>query len=852
VKEYYVQQSPKIWAFWHIIKGRRNLMTVRINANSCKNALGTVFLLATVFFVCSTFISMRSVFADPIAPENAAVVQTGRQSPRSTSRTSNRTIARTGASRASAGATVASTRSTVSRANAGSRSVSSRSITPTRPNANVVSRGVTARGQSTRGNSNNRAVRARTATSATRVAATGNVIAAGSDRASVNTSYSYLNSRLYTGNYSNIIDSTTGLISADAYANCMDSYYACMDEICTARSTAKGRCSCAGRAVNFLAAEEALQKANEELITLSGQLSLLISTKGKGDEIAAAFSLTEAEQVMNCVSYQEAIDTYGDNTEGMQKWCKSHNLISSDSTAQTCSVPKYCTENNYGFSLNNFNAAELAGSSSDIIAQLKAWAEAKDLAKNYQAKNDNLFDMYGLTYSAVINGLTGIKLDGNTKEADLDTLAKKWGYKLFEYAHNNVCGRVLDSCFNGIYEACGTPPTVIDSDGNSHKKCMNGATSSCPFNYNSYIQVKADNVTGEISSDDSTTAYNVVLNERTQGSTTDKSSAACFGYSTTTTTGTRSATSSNDPYYSLRGPVADARRSIMQKYLLDSNAACDTYGEELTNTARNINYQKVAAQQALQQKRLEFKQQEDVETKSNYETYANNLSECLSELFECYTDYEDEDWTTARVKTYCAQKSQVPHCYEPMVCSPSKKGIEAVIDKPDNPDNKKCVFAQDFRKNTCRNVVTISEILYGAAKNVEDDYLDDLDYSDEAKWNSDKLREACLMEIMGCEGNDPDNRYCLRTWQKSMTYSIRYIDGATELTGISPTSYNTGLLPVEINPTQPAPKAGYTFVGWCKTPNVDELSASDCPKNGINLTKGTKNTQKFYAKWQAD
>ena len=270
-------------------------MTVRINANSCKNALGTVFLLATVFFVCSTFISMRSVFADPIAPENATIVQSGRQSPRSTSRTSNRTIARTGASRASAGAT----RSTVSRGTANSRSVSSRSITPKRPNANVVSRGVATRGQSTRSNSNNRAFRARTATSATRVAATGNVIAAGSDRASVNTSYSYLNSRLYTGNYSNIIDSTTGLISADAYANCMDSYYACMDEICTARSAAKGRCSCAGRAVNFLAAEEALQEANEELITLSGQLSLLISTKGKGDEIAAAFTLTEAEQVMN-------------------------------------------------------------------------------------------------------------------------------------------------------------------------------------------------------------------------------------------------------------------------------------------------------------------------------------------------------------------------------------------------------------------------------------------------------------------------------------------------------------------------------------------------------------------------
>ena len=756
-------------------------MTVRINANSCKNALGTVFLLATAFFVCSTFISMRSVFADPIAPENQGVVTTGRQSPRSSQRTSNRTISRSTASRATAGATISPTRSTVSRGTANSRSVSSRSITPTRPNANVISRGVATRGQSTRANSDNRAVRARTATSATRVAATGNVIAAGSDRASVNTTYSYLNSRLYTGNYSNIIDSTTGLISADAYANCMDSYYACMDEICTARSAAKGRCSCAGRAINFLAAEEALQKANEELITISGQLSLLISTKGKGDEIAAAFTLTEAEQVMNCVSWQETADTYGKNSDEMKKWYENHNLVYDENGNKitTYKAPEYCTTNNYGFSLSNLTSpSNITGSSSDILAQLKAWADAKDLASQYKDNKNELYAQYGNTYSAVINGLAGITLSGDEEEAKLDTLAKKWGYKLFEYAHNNVCGRVLDSCFNGIYEACGKPPTVIDSDNNTHKKCMNGATTSCPFNYNSYIQVKPD----DGSTTDDEAAYSVILNERSSGSTTDKTSAACFGYSTTTTsTGTRSVTSSSDPYYNLRGPVADARRSIMQKYLLDANSACDAYGENLKSTAQNINYQKVAARQALQQKRLEFKQQEDAETRANFATYSDNFETCLSELWDCYEDSADENWTTARIKTYCAQKSQVPHCYEPMVCSPSNKGIEAVIDKPDNPDSDgMCKFAQDFRENTCRNVVTLSEILYKAADSAE---ADGLEYGE--SYDSAKLREACLQESMGCKEpiTDADKVKCLRTWTKQLWESATESTTAEDDTG---------------------------------------------------------------------
>ncbi len=83
-------------------------MKAKTVANSLKNAVSTVFLLAGAFFVCSTFLSMRSVFADPIAPvidptlvgpqaqragNNART--SGRASPRDRQATSRKTVART-------------------------------------------------------------------------------------------------------------------------------------------------------------------------------------------------------------------------------------------------------------------------------------------------------------------------------------------------------------------------------------------------------------------------------------------------------------------------------------------------------------------------------------------------------------------------------------------------------------------------------------------------------------------------------------------------------------------------------------------------------------------------------------
>lgn len=712
-------------------------MTFRINTNSVKNAMGTMFLLAAAFFVCSTLISMRSVFADPIAPANTLPGRSGRVSPRAS--IENRAVA----ARTATTSSQATSRTTNSRGGSVNRVVSSRGKVSARPTSATTSasRGVTARNQVVSSPRSNRAVRARTSTTPSRVSATGTMMAG--NRASTSTSYSYLASSLYTGSYSNIIDSSTGLISADAYSNCMESYYTCMDEICTARSDTKGRCSCAGRATNFLAAETALEKANEELIKLSGQLSLLIATKGKGDDLAAAFSLTDAEKVMNCVSYKEATDK--------QAWCDEHPTFTDSGTAATCSMPSYCTSNDFGFDIKNID-----GSSSDILAQLKAWADAKDLAKEYTISDtDGLLNKY-TTVSGVVNGLVGITDSSDLDEASLDSLANKWGYKLFEYAHNNVCGRVLDSCFNGIYEACGTPVSVTDSDGKSHTKCANGATSNCPFNYNSYISVVTS---GDNQGD-------VKLNERNSSSTTITSSASCFGYTTTTTSSTATrtgTTTTTDPYATLRGPVADARRSIMQKYLLDANAACDVYGTALKQTAQNINYQKIAAEQALQQKRLEFKQEEEATLLANAATAINNFNECISEIWDCYEDYADEDkWTTARIKAYCSQVSQVPHCYEPMVCSPLKSQYVAVIDKPDISfckivENAGDVY--DYRKDTCRNVVTISEILYGTG-------VDPV--ADTTSGDSAGIREACLQEALNCgiSAQYSDEGGCLRDWRK--------------------------------------------------------------------------------------
>ena len=666
-------------------------------ASVAKNAMGTVFLLAGAFFVCSTFLSMRAVLADPIAPTVTPVQSNASPRANSTNRATGRTV-----DRGVSPETVVRTTNRVAGTTNASRGIVSRGTTNAASRATSTNRNVVSRGTTTRANSRN--VVARTATTQSRISHQGPAMQPAYNKARANT-YSYLSSKLYTGNYSNIIDSSTGLISADAYNNCMESYYACMDEICTARNTAQRRCACAGRVRAFAEAETALESANEELIKVAGELALLVANKGK--DVSDAFQLTDAEKVMNCVSWQETKTKYGANSDELKDWCADHMIYGENGTKVACS-PQYCKSsgNSFGFDIDN-----IEGSSSDILASLQSWADAKEqtitILKN---DNDAVADALGIMNSAV-SGLAGIEGAFASSDDLKDSLAETWGYELFEYAHNNVCARVLDTCFNGIYEACGTPPS-------GGRKCANGA-SQCPYNYNSVVSVN-NSGTYELNFVTPNTGY------------TSSNSATCFGYTT----------SSGDPYSSLRGPVADARRSIMQKYALDANADCDAYGEQLRKTAQNIGYQKVAAQQALQQKRLQFANEERDSVLSAAISAGTNFDECLSEILDCYetqasnTTASGAKWTEARIKTYCAQISNVPHCYETMICNPSTAQFRAVIDKQ---DSESCLNSQDYTQNTCRNIVTLNEILRpisSSAANIQPNQTG----------SSANMREQCLLD----------------------------------------------------------------------------------------------------------
>ncbi|MDR1696749.1 MAG: hypothetical protein LBR41_00825 [Rickettsiales bacterium] len=457
-----------------------------------------------------------------------------------------------------------------------------------------------------------------------------------------------LYNRVNVGTYTSVLDANTGMIAADAYANCMESYYACMDEICTARNPGQRRCACAARVKTYTDIEMQLQAAREDIIRLNGELVLLELTRGKS--VAAAFQLTEAEQVMNCVSYRDTLLSSNNKTEDMAQWCANH-MMSNDRCSATV-APAYCAT-----LLSSTWQTDLNGAESDIQAWLSQAAKSVDTLNIITGDNqNNLYDKYLQTSSAINEQYpTSSTTPLGEEENPVDKLASTWGYELFIYANNNICNRVLDACFNGIYETCG-----------SHT--LNGRSQTGPYNYNSEISV----VGGDISF---TTATNT--------SSTQK----CFenaGYAVDIAT------------EKTRPLVSDARRSILQRYALDANADCDVYGEELKVQAQNASYLRAAATQALQEKRLEYARTEATDTANALESAKLGYSRCLDQIITCYNDISSKNannttWNDTRTKSACNLIGAIPACYEQMICDKNAMSIVA--------------------EGTGRNVVTLTDIM---------------------------------------------------------------------------------------------------------------------------------------------
>lgn len=146
-----------------------------------------------------------------------------------------------------------------------------------------------------------------------------------------------------------------------------------MDEICTARAPNQGRCGCADRTKSFADAQSAIATATTELIKVSGELTLLLT--GDGNDISAAFQLTDAEKVLNCVSWRDASKNGTATTVEFGDWCAEHGIHNGKCSVRT--APSYCYQefNNFGFDISDLNSGN-----SDIISTLQGWAATKEAA----------------------------------------------------------------------------------------------------------------------------------------------------------------------------------------------------------------------------------------------------------------------------------------------------------------------------------------------------------------------------------------------------------------------------------------------------------------------------------------
>lgn len=659
-------------------------MRTRTFHNKIQGWLGGLFLLASIAFILMTM-SLSAAFADPV--QQYTVPTSAQQSPRSNQRNTNpRATQATPGVRAAAGNAVSKQGTTTNNGRA-SRAVSARTATQrtsTARTAAVANRTVRTRNNNSAPANRGRSVVARTGTMVSRQQARVGLTGPATMRGVATTTSSALRTQLAATTYSNIIDPSTGMISADAYSNCLQSYYTCMDEVCAARNPGARRCACAGRVKTFNSVEAQLQTAKEDLLKVSGELSLLIATKG--DSIRVAFELTNAEKSLNCVSFREAKRSTDANA--VQNWCAAHSGGISVST--TGGIGTDCENSMNQMCADVIGGTDwmtiLNGADSDILTSLQTYASTIEKVNVINPANqaNEYAWMQGLNnVDFIVNGSNGIF----SNETSVDQLAETWGYELFQYGHNNVCGRVLDSCFNGIYEACGNRPA--EQGGGSG-----------PYNLNSKIQV----------TNDSNIAFSI------SKAISNAGTAACYGYTAT----------SGDPYGTLRQPVAEARLSVLQKYVLDANADCDLYGEELKIQAQNMAYQKIAATQLLQQKRLEFAKEKETARTTALADAKQNFLRCLDNITQCRNDKNrDTAWAgnTIRIKNFCNQMSNVPSCYEQMICD---QEATEIIDT-----------ASDSKP---KNTVVLSEII-------------------ESKLDNNDARETCMTNTLGISGTDG-----IRSW----------------------------------------------------------------------------------------
>ncbi|MDR1071696.1 MAG: hypothetical protein LBL21_03580 [Rickettsiales bacterium] len=640
--------------------------------------LGSLFLTAGFLFIFLVIFSASSAFADPVQQEIQPAAASAAQSPRSNRSASARgggAVRGAAAARPAqrSGGTVNTAAANAARPAAPSRSVAVRGGGATRATAAAAQRNIRARAPSAAVRAGpSRSVVARSGVQQARVGLTGSAI-----RASTGTVSSTLTTRLASTTYNNLVDPTTGMLSADSYSNCMSSYYTCMDEICTARNPGQRRCACAGRVKTFNSVEATLQTAKEDLLKVSGELSLMIAAKG--ESIHSAFELTDAEKSLNCVSYRDEKKRLGGSSANMKAWCDAHMML--ETNACTTTMTATCT-GLYGGATDDDWMKILNGADSDILTSLQTYANTLNEVNTFTYSNeDNLWGSIS-NVSLIVNSGNSI-LD---TETSVDKLAQTWGYDLFQYAHNNVCGRVLDSCFNGIYEMCGNRPAAQGGG-------------SGPYNMNSDITVNGNDIEFVTP----------------KGTTASTGTATCFGY----------ASASGDPYTTLRLPVADARLSILQKYVLDANADCDVYGEELKTQAQNMAYQKIAATQLLQKKRLEFATNKETDRVQTLSSAKENYLKCIDEIIQCRQDKNREaGWTgnTNRIKQFCNTMSNVPTCFERMVCD--REATEITVDD------------SSATPATERNTVVMSEIIKISTSPAETCMADTLNVDEVRTWTA--------------------------------------------------------------------------------------------------------------------